>query len=176
MKDKRKLLAQVVAASMSLALAVATIACTNTPQVITATGQQEKDNLPALKPKEGLTFTYRSQACGANTNGRAPSISTLTIEVSDGSTILGREYQFKQQEYAEEFYSDKLSHARAVLQNQSKVEGASHGVAKRAVVVPASGSEENQGAILTLQSRLVYEITGSSVGHVLAYEKWRDAR
>ena len=164
---------KVVAAPMTLIVALMATACIQSPQPVTNVGGREGQNsVSALKPKEGLTFKYQSTADGANTNGSVPIHDWEEYAVSDGSVIVEHEYSFKQPGYADKFYSDVLARSANVLLKEQQTGDSKDAWTQRAVIEFVSSDGQTQGAVVRLWPLYVDEITGPSIGHVLAFEQW----
>lgn len=144
----------------------------------TAGGQRQNESpepgaAPTLKPKEGLSFRPRSFYDGVNAE---PTVSGTVFEASDGERVESRWHSFKRRENAAKFYADELARARAVLE-KSAADGETGVAAKeRAVLEVVTPDGRAWAEVIEMRGGSVNEITGRSVGHVLAFERWQAAQ
>lgn len=144
----------------------------------TAGGQRQNESPEpgasrALRPKEGLSFRPRSFYDGVNAE---PTVSGTVFEASDGERVESRWHSFRRQENAAKFYADELARARAVLERGTA--GGERGAAakERAVLEVVTPDGRVWAEVIEMRGGSVNEITGPSVGHVLAFERWQAAQ
>lgn len=169
---------RVVVPSALLTAVTAGSGCVHAPRPPTDTASRRTQNEgPVLEPREDLTFRYRAAADGAaNLGDSIPTKSWTEFEASDGSTVRAYQRSFKRPEYAKDFYLGELARASAVLLEAAPDSVPSGFIVQRAVVEFAAENGRKRAAVLELSGSYVSEVTGPSVGHVLAYERWRETQ
>ncbi len=156
-----------------LIISLAASGCVHTPPKLSdndAAARAATNEGAGLKPKEGLTFRPHSFSDGVNAE---PTYSDTGYEASDGETVTSKWYGFKRREGASEFYSKELARARAVLETGTQPGLQDDSVVQRAVVEFGAKGAPPEAAVLELGAGYVNEIVGPTVGHVLAFERWK---